>query len=798
MRKTITIVLMLVVALLGFSTYAQAPQTGVYRIQNVGGNNYIKVTGKYDAQLVTSQSAASYITVGIEKKLSDGTYKVNSLASNYGAENTPVEVYDYIPKALKLAEAELRKVLANSSEEHVQMAINRMHELAEQYAFMRIMPVDGKADTYHAIAVLPYIPKDIVDVWEQKVKIPENYEGDMWQWCKDLVVSYLSKGGTDTGLTAKILNNLQYIHEGCTYMLTEDTDGSFGYIETGENIKDEETYETTVNTATLKSNNEHSYWKLIPKVNTDNVQDGTYKIHNLGGEDGGKDRWVRIQGRYYATPDGSEEQASDIRITFDGKANGGQKIINLQGKDPNNNDIDIYNYVQKAIFIGKVAISNVLDGNADPDNIVIAQDTLENFVNRNAFMCIKPVKDVEDVEDAVYAYATIPHIPGEVIYQMAQHGAITEQTEKAAWEYGVNYVKKYLHGELPGISGTDNTLSSYILANIDMIRPGVTYYLGAESNGTFDYYPKFAEGEGWNINSEVIVDNFNDIKTNKDYMWGFDVKDVEEDNLTSGTYKVRNVETGDYVQVLSKYYARPNTNEAGATEIHITYNGKLDDGSYKVTNMSAVAKNGEQADIQSYVEKAIKLGKVAIADVLNGMSSPANIEKAKKYMEDFVRAAAYMRVKPVTGTNYVYAIATIPEIPYDVYHEMSTHGIITADTKEAAWDYGVQVVQNYLANHNTDGTLAQLINNLINDPGIIQGHTYYLKEDSNRTFGYVDAENFSSTDKSIQWGIDLEEEDQPVESDFYKICNVATGKYVEVVGPYYATPSATEAEATYN
>lgn len=45
---------------------------------------YVKVTGKYDATLVASQQDASYIQVGIEKKLSDGTYKVNSLASTYG------------------------------------------------------------------------------------------------------------------------------------------------------------------------------------------------------------------------------------------------------------------------------------------------------------------------------------------------------------------------------------------------------------------------------------------------------------------------------------------------------------------------------------------------------------------------------------------------------------------------------------------------------------------------------------------------------------------------------------------
>lgn len=794
MKKAITFMLTLVIAVVGMTMHAQAPQTGVYRIQNVGGQKYVKVTSKYDAQLVESQQDASYITVGIEKKLSDGTYKVNSLASTYGSENTPVEVYDYIPKALTLAEVELRKILKNSSEENVKKAIARMHELAEQYAFMRLMPVDGQADTYHAIAVLPYIPKDVVDVWTAKVKEPKQLEIDMWQWCKDLVVNYLNTHGTDSGLKDKILNNIDAIHEGHTYMLTEDTDGSFGYIETGANIRDEETYETTVNPATLKYDNNRSYWKLTPKVNTDNVKDGTYKIRNLGTK-----KYVSIKSKYYAKPDAEEANASDIRITFNGEAYGGQKIVNLGGtyKDENGKDvaIEIYDYIKKAIMIGKVAIADVLKpGNNDgvnpasPENVVVAQETMEKFVKDNAFMCMKPVPNKDD---AVYAYAYIPVVPAEVAEAMCEHGALSEygvtssstlaDKQAAAWKFGVKKVKQYLNDH-NGEGGTDNTLSSYILANIDKIRPGVTYYLGAEDNDTFDYAPETA------TETQDAAD-----LSDEHFMWGFDVEEVEEDNLTSGTYKIRNVETGDYVEVLSKYYAKPDTDEENATEIHITYNGKLDDGSYKVTNMSAVAKDDSQCDIQSYVDKAIMLGRAAIADVLSGevtvdgetvhVASPENIKKAQDFMEKFVRESAFMRVKPVAGTNYVYAIATIPEIPAEVVEQMVAH-IDGVNNAEDCWNYGKQYVLNYLDGHPNSTLVSLITNNLDN---LTPGHTYYLSEDENKTFGYVDALNFSSTNKRLlQWGIDLEKEDQPVESDFYKIHNVGTGKYVHVEGMYYA------------
>lgn len=778
MRKVTFFAMTLIISMLAFAVRAQAPQAGVYRIQNVGGNSYVKVTGKYDAQLVSSQSAASYISIGIEKKLPDGTYKVNSLASTYGDENTPVEVYDYITKALTLGEIELRRELSTSSEEHIQQAIARMHELVQENAFMRLGIVDGQADTYYAIAVLPTIPEDVVAVWKAKKNPDGNYESTvtgghtMWDWCIDIVYRYLDEhsgvGGTNAALASKIRNNLKNIKEGHTYMLTVDPDGSFGYIDTE---------------GALTSTNNRAWWKLTPKVNTDNVKDGTYKIHNLG-----TDKWVSIKSKYYAKPDAEEAAASDIRITFDGEAYGGQKIINLGGTAPDGTNIDIYEYVKKAIFIGKTAIYNVLtQGNgvnpASPENIAYAQDFMETFVKDNAFMCMKPVPGKDD---AVYAYAYIPHIPQEVIYQMKSHGAIAEESEEAAWQYGVNYVKQYLQG------GTDNTLKTYILANIDKIRPGVTYYLSAHpTDGTFDFAPETA------TDAQAAAD-----LTDTHYQWGFDVKDVEDDNLTSGTYKVRNVEYENYVRVTDKYYAKPDATEKEASEIHITFAGKLDDGSYKVTNLSSTytdANGKEQVvDIRSYIDKAIKLGKVAIAAVLSGedphvhVADPDNIKYAQQYLEDFVNENAYMRIMPVAGTNYVYAIATIPEIPDEVVEQMYNHGAITENTKEAAWQYGVDYVMHYLDTHGTNSTLASYVRN--NLPKIKQGHTYYLSEDPDHTFGYVDAEQFSTTDRTIQWGIDIEQEDQPIESDFYKIHNVGNDRYVKIEGKYYARPNVEDKE----
>ncbi len=42
MRRTVTLAFALIVAMLGFAVSAQAPQSGVYRIQNVGKSTYVE------------------------------------------------------------------------------------------------------------------------------------------------------------------------------------------------------------------------------------------------------------------------------------------------------------------------------------------------------------------------------------------------------------------------------------------------------------------------------------------------------------------------------------------------------------------------------------------------------------------------------------------------------------------------------------------------------------------------------------------------------------------------------------
>ena len=349
MRKAISFAMTLIMVLtMAFCAQAQAPQSGVYRIQNVATSKYVKVTGPYAAApSEAAQTTASDIKVSIAGKNANDSYKLNGLASTYtqNGQTKDVEVYDYIGKALIIGESLLRETLSSSDPDNVQTALDEMHKFVRENAYMSIKPVDGKANTYYAIAIVPTIPAKIEAEWAKKFPgYSSEYGTDMWAWCVEQVYNYLQDhsgpGGTDAGLAAKIRANLKKIHPGYTYLLTGDADGTFGYVEAFSDL-------------TGPANAE---WKLVPKANTDNMNDGTYKVRNIH-----TGKYVKIHGKYYAKPDAeSDDDASELRLTIDGKNEDGSDRVTNVGATFNGEDIEIYSYIEKAILLGKTAIYNVL------------------------------------------------------------------------------------------------------------------------------------------------------------------------------------------------------------------------------------------------------------------------------------------------------------------------------------------------------------------------------------------------------------------------------------------------------
>lgn len=379
----------LLLAMCGLGAHAQSPQTGVYRIQNVGSKLYVKVTGKYAAEPNESaQAEASKITVGVAGVLDDGTYKMNSLASTYttaDGQTQSVEVYDYVTRAIHIGNAVLRQEIASSSDENKAKAEQAMDKFIADNAHMRLYPVAGKASTYRAVATIPNLPDEVLNWMVKKGKIAEPTQTAAYAYLCSLVEQYLGKSQTDADLKAKVLRNLRKVALGKTYLLGADGYPSFDYVEADAHFAP---------IAGSGKADDYFQWKLIAKVSANALQDGTYQVRNLGNE-----RYVEVLKKYYAKPDALEADASNIDLAFGQRSDDGSvKLTKLAAIEKEGNTyVDCYSYIDRAITLGKYAIAAVLNGDyegvreASADNIAKAQAYLEKYLHENVYMSVKPV-----------------------------------------------------------------------------------------------------------------------------------------------------------------------------------------------------------------------------------------------------------------------------------------------------------------------------------------------------------------------------------------------------------------------
>lgn len=285
----------------------------------------------------------------------------------------------------------------------------------------------------------------------------------------------------------------------------------------------------------------------------------------------------------------------------------------------------------------------------------------------------------------------------------------------------------------------------------------------------------------------------------------------------SGYYKVQSRATGNYVDVKSSVYAKPDASAEDATILYVgigdpwaTVNGQVSgayatgedgepDGSYKVISLS-----GEGVQVYSYVNYCVALAYAFIDIHLtnpNAVAYPLSdeeVELAKETIQYYADNEVFMRVKQVGQTDYYYAIATIPSIPQWVEDAAAEHGVT-----DGAWNWAVRQVMSrldQLADHGLGGFKDLIQNNL---PNIVPGTTYYLTADDDGTFGYMTSAEFDALPNAqaryvAQWKMEVVETQAFAESGYYRIRNAAgvNGKaYVNVDGRYTAEPDATAEEA---
>lgn len=794
-RNLLKGLLLCAVMLVGLSAAATVPVSGNYYIKNVHLDKYVKVTGAYQAEPnATSKADASNIRVGVVGVMDDGTYKMNSLASTYGENNTPVEVYDYVGKAITIGSELVKKQLEGKevdgqkiTDEQVKKAIQVMSDFVSTHAYMRIKPVEGKPDTYLAVATIPSMKNDpngsqALDAMVKVGVITEATDAAAWRYLRDLVYKY-AEGNVSDEMYQFLQRNLEKIDLGVTYLLGADDASTFDF--------------TAVDPNKIVAPSDWFEWKMTPASATGETLAGVYKIHNIG-----QDKWVKMTGKYYAKPNFTETEATDVHIATAGTIDPLQegqvatKVTSL-GCDFEGTHIEVSDYLDRAISIGQALAKKIMtDGNGTvaPDSDVNkAADYIANFVHQHGYMVLEPVKGT----DYVYAYATIPDVPDNIKDQIIKYGkdrgeAKAPKSREEVWGYLQGLVKYYLN---KSDNQTDGTLKSMVLNNIDKIFPK-TYFLTAESDGTFGY----------------VAREDADLQ-NKDLWWGIDMVSADT-KVESGIYKIRNVALGTYVNVEDRYYARPNVKVEDATPIHVGLNAQNADGSYDLNSLAGQSDKGAYIEVYDYVDKAISIGQSLAEKIMTdpgkNVAPAEDVQKAKDYIASFVKKYAYMSIRPVAGqSNTWYAYATIPDVPDNIKAQIVKYGkerknetitVPAPANEDSVWSYLQGLVKYYLTkgDNNTDSKLKSMVLNHIDE--LLPNHTYYLTGDNDGTFGMVDAKDANYADNHLWWNLETPASlaDLVPISGYYRMRNAAgVGGmgYANVTDHFIANPNLTPEQA---
>lgn len=318
MKKLLRTIACAVLAVAATNGWAQAPQSGTYKIKSSKGK-YVKIQGKYYAKPEATADDASIIGLGVGYNTGDG-YRVFSLTGTNPTDNSTIEVYDYINKACNIVSnlaqekingkagsllekyftgednAETRELLTKAIDA---MADSVCRIYTDDYAYMTLVPEGhyGTKWVVRAKATVPEIPYSIKAVGDYYTKGHVVNAGhsctDVWDWAKQHVLKYLSEHQTNAQLRALVETYLDQVDPGTTYYLTCEDNETFGF-------------ET--------SPSDDGLWTLEPVLTAaDGLTPGTYNIKNNNTE-----YYVNMKGKYYAEP---ELTLDDIQNSTTNKQN---------------------------------------------------------------------------------------------------------------------------------------------------------------------------------------------------------------------------------------------------------------------------------------------------------------------------------------------------------------------------------------------------------------------------------------------------------------------------------------------
>ena len=320
---------------------------------------------------------------------------------------------------------------------------------------------------------------------------------------------------------------------------------------------------------------------------------GTYKIRSVGGT------YVQIKGKYYAKPDATSADASEVGVGVGYKdGDNGYRVYSLSGTNPNDgSQIEIYSYVEKACNIVSQFAQDELDKKlgtgADKGPKQEALDAMADSICRiytddYAYMTILPQAHYGD-KWIVRAKATVPAIPYTVQaignYIVVGDEVIAGHKCTDVWDWAKQHVLKYINDET---KQTDSRLRELVKKYLDQVTPGTTYYLRYDADDNSFGYETTPSDNG---------------------LWTMEVVKANPDGLTPGVFNIQNNDTKKYVSVTGKYYAEPDL-ESIKTEsdkkdaaVNVQF-GRYDRNHSNLYRISELSNQGR--DIVAYIYKGMQ------------------------------------------------------------------------------------------------------------------------------------------------------------------------------------------------
>lgn len=784
------------------------------------------------------------------------SYRLYSLAmkgDNAAADgSTNIECYNYLNKAVSLARGVAKRVVnklytdyknvgaasaitGTFKQDTMQAFVDSIITYyRDDYAYLTIQPVNAEGDLttvggttdVYAKVTIPEMPAS-ADGLYQYFKVNWNQaqtddaqkitDPDLWTFAKKYVLERIhAKWGSDESkkdFIGYVDRNFMDIKVNTTYYLTADNDGKggFGYCEEKD----------------LASNADYAVWTLAL---TD--PDKAAQVRKTGHiQSDYSKKYVQVKGEFDAEPDynmafdecanvAEDDEAHNkthitvkmSRFTSEGMADATvndnlyqiSTLLSNDGQDVQGDYMQkirrkVVNYMyqnsnQIASSVAK-SFAQLYKGRTEAEQTALLQNDVKMATD---IICREYLKlKVRNVNGKYMLYFDFPAVPD--IIGVFENSSDKEAGKAKFWET----VKKGLLAAVKDVSERHSVDVEKVTRNLDKVSPNHTYILTVDDANTFDF-DSCAYRSAYSVNAtSKMLWNISSISEKTD------VADLTPATMKagkapiSGKFTIQNKKTQKYVEVKSKYYARPDVAQTEASQIYVGVGPKNDNDtlSYRLYSLGTdQAKDGTTGiECYDYLDKAIGWAYGIAKTVANNQttfSDKATLEALADSVINYYRDDyAYLSIQPVEGqkaiskageTTAVYAKATIPAVPeiaqqlYKKFYykeDQDMHTSLWEEAKQLVLD---KLNEKYGKDANKTDVMGYINRNLMN---IRSNTTYFLTADEDPVggFDYCKASEVLDKGDLAIWNMTMVEPDEDAQKiGTFHIQNVGTEKFVAV------------------